>query len=134
MQTEHLCDDVYYLTILVIFKESLVEINRDPFYHTINEFAKWHSTLFIVHTTTHFLHFTVHIFQKIMEHHCKNIFTDIFCVNIHTIFLWPYMFDANNKCSLAGELSNHLWIKLDIFVAQQYTLYPSLYMSHRVKI
>jgi hypothetical protein len=136
MQTEHLCDDVYYQTIHVILKvwEKLVD---SLLYHTINVFPKRDSPALIVHTATYFLHITVHIFQKIMKHPCNSVITDVFCVTIHTISLSPHILDVNNKCSLAGELQINLWgkgLSLDILVPQQHTLYLSLQMPHRAKV
>jgi hypothetical protein len=135
MQTEHLCDHVYYQTIHVILNV-LVKLVDSPLYHTINEFQKRDSPALIVHTTTHFLHITDHIFQEIMKHHCNNVITDIFCVTIHTISLSPLILDVNNKCSLAGELKIHLWEKVyhSTFLHHNNTLCPSLYMSHGAKI
>jgi hypothetical protein len=86
MQTQQLCDDVYYLTIHVILNV-WVKLVDSVLYYTINEFPKRDSPALIVRTTTHFLHITVHIFQKIMTHHCKNVITDIHCVTIHPTIL-----------------------------------------------
>jgi hypothetical protein len=78
------------LEVLVISVDSLL-------CHTINEFPKRDSPALILHTTTNFLHLTVHIFQKFVKHHCKNIITDMFCVTIYTIIFWPHILDVNNK-------------------------------------
>jgi hypothetical protein len=41
-------------------------------------------------------------FTEIMSHPCKNDFIDIFCFTVETTFIWPYIIEANNKCSLVG--------------------------------
>jgi hypothetical protein len=66
-------------------------------YHTINEFPKWDSPSLFAHNVTHFLHNSVHVFQKIMAHNCKNIINDILCPTRDTIILWEYILDANNR-------------------------------------
>jgi hypothetical protein len=61
---------------------------------------------------TLFPHITVHILQNILSHNCKNIINDILCFTLDTIFLWPYIPDANNKCLLVGQLQIILWGKV----------------------
>jgi hypothetical protein len=68
MQTEHLCDDMYYLNREVILKV-WVRLVDSLLCRTIDLLPKRDSTALIVHTTTQFIHITVHISQKIMKHH-----------------------------------------------------------------
>jgi hypothetical protein len=65
--------------------------------------------------------------DTLSTHHCKNVFTDIFCFTIQTTLLCPYILDANNKCSLVGQLPIHLWgrgISLDILVTTTTHIIP----------
>jgi hypothetical protein len=72
IQTEHFCDDIYYQTIHEILKTWL-QLLHSLLYQIMNEFPKPDSPVLIVHTTTHFLQITVHIFQMIKKHHCKKV-------------------------------------------------------------
>jgi hypothetical protein len=103
MQTQLLCDGVYYLTKEVMF-QVLLKMEDIILCHTMNKFPKWDSPALTVHTMTYFLHFTAHILQNGMTHDCKNIINDILCFTTDTIFLWPSFLDPNSKCSLVGQL------------------------------
>jgi hypothetical protein len=62
---------------------------------------------------------SVHVFQKILTHDCKNIINDILRPTVDTIFLWEYIFDPKIKCSFVGELPILSWgksISIDILV------------------
>jgi hypothetical protein len=64
MQTEHLCNDIYCLTMLVILKVWVKLV--DCLLCHIHILPKWDSPAHIVHTTTHFIHITVYISQKVV--------------------------------------------------------------------
>jgi hypothetical protein len=109
MQTEQLCDGIHYLTKHIIIK-AWVKMVDSIVYDTINEFPKWDSPPFCKHLT-HSLHITGNISQKIKTQNFKNVVIDISCFTIHTIFLWPYILEANNKSSLVGQSPIVLWGK-----------------------
>lgn len=96
-------DNNYVLNKHVIFQVS-VKMEHNFLCHTINEFSSWDSPALIVHTRTHFPHITVHILQNIMTHDCKNIINDMLWLTTDTSLFSPYIHDANNKCSLVGQL------------------------------
>jgi hypothetical protein len=65
MQTQHLCNDIYYLTMHEILKV-WVKLVDSILCHTIHILPKWDPPANIVHSTTHFIHITVHISKKIL--------------------------------------------------------------------
>jgi hypothetical protein len=82
-----------------IFLQALLLVQTEQLYHLVlcltkHVFLKvWvnmeDSPAPIVHTKTQFLDTAVHIIQKIMSYQCKQFITDIFCLTIDTIFLYP---------------------------------------------
>jgi hypothetical protein len=67
------------------------------------------------------LHFTVHIFQKMLTHDCKNIINFMLCYTIYTNFLWPYIHHASNEHSISIAVAE-IW--LDILVTTKTHIIP----------
>jgi hypothetical protein len=84
MQTEHLCNDIYYLTMHVILKV-WVKLVDSLLSHTIHILPKWDTHVHIVHTTTHLIHITVRISQKIVYHHWH-----LLCHSLLTLLMTTY--------------------------------------------
>jgi hypothetical protein len=81
---------------------------------------------------THILHITVHIFQEILTHDCKNIISVILCLSIETTLLLEYVLDAKNKCSFVRQLPIFMG---KICISRHYCKNNNtLYISHKAKM
>jgi hypothetical protein len=120
--------DVYYVTIYVrvILKDS-VKVVDSFLYHTINDFPKRDSPAFIVHTTTHFTHFIVHIYQKNMTYHWK-LLSLISSCHIHTILLRQHFLDAKTKCSISRRIPHSFMEKTNI--TRHYCNHNNIHYTH----
>jgi hypothetical protein len=139
VQTEQLCDGVYYLTIHVILK-GWVKMVDSFVNHTINEFAKWDLPALILHTMTHSLHITAYFsgnydtsLQECFHWHLLFHLTDHHLRSIYSLFKQQKFFRRAISDSFMGNrnITRHSFIHNNTYYTQHCLCHTKLISKYK---